>query len=101
MAHPLPYLLLAAVLLVPFAAYSESEAKKGGAVHLANPATEYCVTKGGSLEIRESDHGRVGYCHLPDGRVVEEWALFRAENTLTPKKPENADASASTEQPAK
>jgi putative hemolysin len=35
---------------------------------IANPASE----------LRSEPNGTVGYCHLPDGRVVEEWALFRA-----------------------
>jgi putative hemolysin len=30
------------------------------------------------VELRSEPNGTVGYCHLPDGRVVEEWALFRA-----------------------
>ncbi len=93
MASPLPYLLLAAVLIVPFAAHSASEAKKVAPVQMANPASEYCIKKGGKLEIRKGEHGEAGYCHLPDGRVVEEWALFRAENTLTPQKPEKPEES--------
>ena len=45
---------------------------------LPNPASVYCVSLGGRLEIRTGPTGEVGFCHLPDGRVVEEWALFRA-----------------------
>ena len=48
-----------------------------GAVRIANPASEHCVQLGGRLEIRSEADGQRGYCHLPDGRVVEEWALFR------------------------
>lgn len=44
---------------------------------LANPASEHCVKVGGRVEIRQETAGAVGYCHLPDGQVVEEWALFR------------------------
>ena len=48
------------------------------AVGRANPASEYCVAQGGRLEIRQdAQGGEYGLCHLPDGRVVEEWALFR------------------------
>lgn len=47
------------------------------AIGIANPASEHCVKLGGKLEIRSETGGQVGYCHLPDGRVVEEWALFR------------------------
>jgi len=45
---------------------------------LPNPASAYCVSLGGRLEIRTGPTGEVGFCHLPDGRVVEEWTLFRA-----------------------
>ncbi|KCY74058.1 I78 family peptidase inhibitor [Acinetobacter sp. 796380-1375] len=44
---------------------------------LPNPASQYCVEQGGKLEIRNETNGQVGYCHLPNGQVVEEWKLFR------------------------
>lgn len=47
-------------------------------VGMANPASTYCVQQGGRSEIRKQPAGEAGYCHLPDGRVVEEWAFFRA-----------------------
>lgn len=49
------------------------------AVEMANPASVFCVEQGGKLEIRKNaDGSEYGMCHLPDGRVVEEWAFFRA-----------------------
>jgi uncharacterized protein len=48
-------------------------------VGLPNPASEFCVEQGGRLEIRQEAEGDVGYCHLPDGRVIEEWSFFRSE----------------------
>lgn len=50
-------------------------------VGLANPASEYCVAQGGEVEIRDGADGQVGYCHLPDGTVVEEWEFFRASRS--------------------
>ncbi len=52
----------------------------GGAdgAKIANPASENCIKLGGRLEIRDEKGGKAGYCHLPDGRVIEEWALFRS-----------------------
>ncbi len=47
---------------------------------LGNPASAYCTSVGGRLEIRKEAKGDAGYCHLPDGRVVEEWQLFREAN---------------------
>jgi putative hemolysin len=49
------------------------------AVGLANPASAYCVERGGTIAIRDEAGGQVGYCSLPDGRVIEEWTLFRSE----------------------
>jgi putative hemolysin len=45
---------------------------------LANPASVFCVKSGGKSEIRTGARGQYGVCRLPDGRVVEEWAYFRA-----------------------
>lgn len=48
------------------------------AVGMANPASVHCVKAGGRVEIRKEAAGEVGYCHLPDGRVIEEWKFFRS-----------------------
>lgn len=50
------------------------------AVGAPNPASAYCVQQGGRVEIRTTAAGEAGWCHLPDGRVVEEWTLYRAAN---------------------
>jgi putative hemolysin len=47
---------------------------------LGNPASAYCISVGGRQELRKDAKGEAGYCHLPDGRVVEEWQLFREAN---------------------
>lgn len=44
---------------------------------IANPASTNCITLGGTLEIKDEVNGQAGYCHMKDGRVCEEWALFR------------------------
>ncbi|MCE9788183.1 DUF333 domain-containing protein [Shewanella chilikensis] len=33
-------------------------------------------------ELVQEHKGTIGYCHLPDGRIVEEWAYFRANHPL-------------------
>lgn len=43
----------------------------------ANPASEYCINQGGKLEIRNEVNGQVGYCHLPNGQIIEECKFFR------------------------
>lgn len=42
-----------------------------------NPASEYCINQGGKLEIKNETNGQVGYCHLPNSQVIEEWKYFR------------------------
>lgn len=49
------------------------------AVGMVNPASAYCVKQGGRLELRKDAAGNeFALCHLPDGRVVDEWAFFRS-----------------------
>jgi len=48
---------------------------------MVNPASLYCRQKKGRTEMRTSPSGDVtGYCRLPDGTVIEEWALFRRDH---------------------
>ena len=49
-------------------------------VGLSNPASEFCIERGGRLDIVEEAGGQVGYCNLPDGSRVEEWEYFLANN---------------------
>lgn len=67
------YLIAAAAVL----AGCTASPKATESATIANPASEHCVKIGGRLEIRQEAGGQVGYCHLPDGSVVEEWELFR------------------------
>jgi putative hemolysin len=47
---------------------------------LANPASQNCVAKGGTLHIeRRPDGGQFGVCVFTDNRQCEEWALLRGE----------------------
>jgi len=52
---------------------------------MANPASTHCVELGGELEIVDGVEGQYGLCHLPDGRVCEEWALFRDGSCTVPQ----------------
>jgi putative hemolysin len=55
----------------------------GGAVaqtQLANPASQNCVARGGTLQIeKRPDGGQYGVCVFVDNYQCEEWALFRGE----------------------
>lgn len=45
---------------------------------VANPASVHCTEElGGTLEIVNTEEGQLGACHLPNGDVCEEWALYR------------------------
>ena len=46
---------------------------------IANPASVNCIEKGGTLEMRETTEGTVGFCIFNDGSECEEWALMRKE----------------------
>ena len=48
------------------------------APQLANPASQNCTVKGGTLRIeRRPDGGQYGVCVFVDNYQCEEWALFR------------------------
>jgi putative hemolysin len=47
---------------------------------LANPASQNCVARGGTLRIdRRPDGGQFGVCVFTDNYQCEEWAMFRGE----------------------
>lgn len=72
-------LLLASALLL-LSACGSAPAPEQTPAQIANPASAYCVSQGGTLEIVTNADGQVGMCHLPDGSVVEEWELYRSAN---------------------
>lgn len=95
------HLILIAVVIVAVAvalfvakrveAPTEDESATTTSAGIANPASVNCVQKlGGQIEIANEADGQVGYCHLPDGRVCEEWGLMR-DNTCN--SPEGATSS--------
>ena len=75
-------LILAVMFSLLAACASQPEAAgRPGAVGMANPASVYCQQRGGKLEIvKDKDGGEVGYCTLPGGERIEEWALFRRDH---------------------
>ena len=65
-------------------AVRKDTAKKGTTkspvVGMANPASTYCVQKGGESIIVKGKDGEYGVCKLKDGTAVEEWEYYR-QNT--------------------
>ena len=55
-------------------------------VGIANPASVRCGELGGRFAVRKDKVGNeYGFCRLPDGRLCEEWALFRDNKCIGPK----------------
>ncbi|NMV36376.1 putative hemolysin [Ralstonia insidiosa] len=51
-------------------------------VGMANPASEYCLQRGGQLEFSTRANGtEVGTCVSPGGDECEEWAFLRGSCT--------------------
>ena len=50
---------------------------------IANPASVFCETSGGTIEIVDEAGGQVAYCNLPDGTRVEEWDYFNQMSSTT------------------
>lgn len=50
-------------------------------IGMPNPASVYCVEKGGKLSIKkDADGGERGICTLSNGQEVDEWDYFRKSN---------------------
>jgi uncharacterized protein len=46
-------------------------------IAMANPASVYCVKKGGNLQIKKDKQGNeYGLCIFPDGSTCDEWQFF-------------------------
>ncbi|MFK3912887.1 DUF333 domain-containing protein [Enterobacter cancerogenus] len=69
--------IAASVILVAGCTSSQKQEKPIG---MANPASVHCIKQGGKLDIVKESRGEVGYCTLPSGERIEEWALFRRDN---------------------
>ena len=46
---------------------------------MAQRAADYCESVGGETEVQETRLGTGRYCRLPDGRVENQWQLYRSE----------------------
>jgi len=50
------------------------------AVGMANPASVYCLEKGGEQVPIQSPQGVRTECKLPGGEVIDEWTLYRRDH---------------------
>mgnify|MGYP000856096760 FL=1 len=77
------YLLLA--LALPLAACTTKATQPDPpmlphAVGMANPASVYCLDKGGEQIPVQSPQGVRTECKLPGGEVIDEWDLYRRDH---------------------
>ena len=72
---------------------SSDEPAPAGSAGIANPASEFCVSKGGTVEIVTDAGGEQGFCNLPDGTRVDEWEYYRTNGgpSAAPSNPSNPD----------
>lgn len=57
---------------------ADKPASDTAGVRLANPASKYCVDKGGTLAIEQDPSGgQFGVCSFPENHQCEEWAMLR------------------------
>ncbi|HCM9117727.1 DUF333 domain-containing protein [Enterobacter asburiae] len=76
------FLLLA--LALPLAACTAKPTppdapKPPHAIGMANPASVYCLEKGGEQIPVQSPQGVRTECKLPGGEVIDEWTLYRRD----------------------
>lgn len=50
------------------------------AIGIPNPASVYCIERGGTLDIEQSAGGDVNMCVLSDGTRIEEWKLYKRDH---------------------
>ncbi|WP_313348010.1 DUF333 domain-containing protein [Stenotrophomonas sp.] len=63
---------------------SQETSENGVRTGMANPASEYCVKRGGKVHIeKDASGGERGICHLPNGDRIDEWELFRRDTPKT------------------
>ncbi|EUK17950.1 MULTISPECIES: putative hemolysin [Commensalibacter] len=50
---------------------------------MPNPASVYCVELHGKSILMNNPQGQYANCKLPSGELIEEWALYRRDHSLS------------------
>jgi uncharacterized protein len=70
---------LLCTMLISACSTTETKTPEPKPIGMANPASVYCDKIGGTSIVKKDSRGNeVGYCRLADGKIVEEWELFRS-----------------------
>ena len=72
------YCSIAALMLLGGCATGEGGGESQN--QMTQHAAEYCESVGGKTEVQETRLGTGRYCRLPDGRVENQWQLYRKEH---------------------
>ncbi|MBP2198944.1 DUF333 domain-containing protein [Pantoea cypripedii] len=75
-------LFLFLTILTLSACQNRTAVKTNVPVNMANPASVYCHDKGGKLSLISSNGQTTGYCTLPSGELIEEWALYHRDHKI-------------------
>lgn len=71
------FMLLLAGLQLSACAQRPSAPQRLG---MHNPATDWCVHAGGKPSQVKTETGVIGYCTLPSGERIEQWALYHRDH---------------------
>lgn len=71
-------ILLILTALGVVTACSTTEQPENREIGIANPASEYCIKKGGESIVKADENGgQYGICRFKDGSEVDEWEYYR------------------------
>ncbi|WP_447045021.1 DUF333 domain-containing protein [Vreelandella sp. H-I2] len=73
------YRYFSIVALLLFGGCATGEEAPPSQNQMTQYAAEYCRSLGGETEVQETSLGTGRYCRLPDGRVENQWQLYRSE----------------------
>ncbi|NIY46825.1 DUF333 domain-containing protein [Cedecea colo] len=73
-------LLLGALILSGCSSPEPTAPEPPQVIGMPNPASAYCIDKGGELRTVKTDLGERGDCILPSGERLDEWKLYRRDH---------------------
>lgn len=74
------FALALSALLSLYVGFPKTVAAAPSGTGLANPASQNCIAKGGTVSIEKNAAGaQFGVCLFPDNLQCEEWALLRGD----------------------
>lgn len=75
-------LLMGALILSGCSSPEPTAPKSPQVIGMPNPASVYCLEKGGELRTVKTEPGERGDCILPGGERIDQWKLYRRDHAL-------------------